>query len=121
MMLAKIMTKAAAEEAEEDAANGTRSDADNETKNETKKEEKKPFNPYELLDVPKNASTSDIKRAYRMLALKYHPDKNSDPEAVQIFIDIQKAYEVLIDPQLRKKYDQGEGVGDGDLKMKPMT
>jgi len=81
---------------------------------------KKPFEPYEVLGVEKNATSSDIKKAYRQLALKYHPDKNSDPEAVQIFIDVQKAYEILIDPELRKKHDAGEDVGKEDAKMKPM-
>merc|ERR1719191_542011 len=90
-------------------------------KNKTKRPE--PTDYYEVLGLERNATLADIKKAYRQLALKYHPDKNKDPEAVQIFIDVQKAYEVLSDTDLRRKYDAGQkdvGDGAGVKNMKPM-
>ncbi|KAF2073542.1 hypothetical protein CYY_005161 [Polysphondylium violaceum] len=61
---------------------------------------------YTLLGVEPHATQDDIKKAYRVLALKYHPDKNPDPEAADIFRDITQAYEVLSDETKRKLYDQ---------------
>ncbi|OQR91520.1 hypothetical protein ACHHYP_04605 [Achlya hypogyna] len=58
---------------------------------------------YELLGVPKTASEADIKKAFRKLALKNHPDKGGDPE---LFKDITVAYEVLSDPEKRELYDK---------------
>ena len=62
---------------------------------------------YELLGVPRDASNDDIKRAYRKLALKFHPDRNpGDKEAEQKFRDASEAYAVLSDKQKRAQYDQ---------------
>lgn len=62
---------------------------------------------YEVLGVEKNASAADIKKAYRRLAMKYHPDRNQgDKEAEEKFKEIGEAYEVLGDEQKRAAYDR---------------
>jgi molecular chaperone DnaJ len=68
---------------------------------------------YELLGVRRDASPDEIKRAYRALALKLHPDTNPDPEATAQFKEIALAYETLSDPERRARYDRfgPEGVG----------
>lgn len=61
---------------------------------------------YKILGLNKNASESDIKKAYRSLAMKYHPDKNPNDEiAAEKFKDVQEAYEILSDADKRKRYD----------------
>jgi DnaJ family protein B protein 4 len=62
---------------------------------------------YDILEVPKTASETEIKKAYRALSLKYHPDRNKTPEANAISSKINEAYETLSDPQKRKQYDVG--------------
>ncbi len=61
---------------------------------------------YETFGVPRNASQDDIKRAYRKLARKYHPDVSKDPDAEARFKELGEAYAVLKDPEKRAAYDQ---------------
>ena len=61
---------------------------------------------YNILGVDRNASTSDIKKAYREKARQYHPDVNSDPGAEDRFKEVNEAYEVLNNPDSRSKYDR---------------
>ncbi len=62
---------------------------------------------YEILGVERSASTEEIKRAYRRLAIRFHPDRNpDDPEAEARFKEATEAYSVLSDPHKRARYDQ---------------
>lgn len=70
------------------------------------------MNPYDVLEIPKDASDKDIKDSYRQLAKIWHPDKNKAPNAEEKFKEINKAYNVLIDPEMRKRYDMTGSVDD---------
>lgn len=61
---------------------------------------------YHILGVGRNASELEIKKSYRRLALKYHPDKNTDPAAKQIIQEVNEAYDVLGDLKKRERYNQ---------------
>ncbi len=74
---------------------------------------------YETLGVSKTASGDEIKRAYRKLALQYHPDRNKSKDGEEKFKEVTRAYEVLSDPQKKQSYDQfghsafEQGAGQG--------
>ncbi len=70
---------------------------------------------YEVLGLKKGASTDEIKKAYRGLAKKYHPDVNKEADAESKFKEVQEAYDVLNDPQKKSQYDQfGHASTNGD-------
>ena len=70
------------------------------------------MNPYEVLGVERNATKEVIQKAYRDLALKYHPDRNPSPEATEKFKEINLAFEILNNPDKRSSYDRF-GTADG--------
>lgn len=69
---------------------------------------------YKILGLPKSATDDEIKKAYRKLALKYHPDKNKAPGAEDRFKEVAEAYEVLSDKKKRDIFDQ---YGEEGLKV----
>src|ERR1700755_420395 len=67
---------------------------------------------YSVIGVPASASQDEIKKSYRKLAAKHHPDKNpNDPKAAERFKEISEAYQVLGDADKRKQYDQMRQLG----------
>ena len=87
---------------------------------------------YEVLSVTRDASGDEIKKAYRRLAIKYHPDRNpDDPNAEEKFKEAAEAYSVLSDPQKRQQYDQfgfeglngssGNPFGGGEMSLAVMV
>jgi len=64
------------------------------------------FDPYETLGLRSGASSAQIRKSYRRLALEFHPDKNQQPDARRIFLDVVKAHAVLTDETARKNYEQ---------------
>nr|MDQ3071491.1 DnaJ domain-containing protein [Acidobacteriota bacterium] len=73
---------------------------------------------YVVLGLPREATVADIKRAYRRLARKYHPDINpGDDTAASIFRRVAEAYEQLIDPGRRHQYDSGAAAPPGDAAI----
>ena len=79
---------------------------------------------YQILGVPRNATEAQIKKAYRKLAMQYHPDRNPGKEnwANEKFKEINEAFGVLGDPTKRRQYDQFGTVGNvGDIFGSPFT
>ena len=70
--------------------------------------------PYAVLGVSKSATQDEVKKAYRKLAMQYHPDKNKgDKKAEAKFKEISAAYEILGDAKKRKEYDSFGSIGGG--------
>ena len=63
------------------------------------------MNYYKVLGIDKSATKEDIKKAYKNLARKWHPDKNKSPDASQKFKEVSVAYQILYDPVKKKEYD----------------
>ncbi len=74
---------------------------------------------YDILGVSPDAAPDEIRAAYRRLAKQYHPDVNPDPGAGERFIAIQQAYETLIDPDARARYDLALRGGPGHASHDP--
>ena len=80
---------------------------------------------YDILQIKQNATNDEIKRSFRSLALKYHPDKNKSSDSKEKFLSIVEAYEVLSDETSRKKYDlsfqrnKGEYISDYSTHWTP--
>ncbi|MBI4233546.1 MAG: molecular chaperone DnaJ [Chloroflexi bacterium] len=68
---------------------------------------------YDILEVPREATEEEVRKAFRRLALEWHPDRNRDPQAVERFKAVNEAYQVLSDPQKRAIYDRYGAAGVG--------
>ncbi|EGD73142.1 hypothetical protein PTSG_04855 [Salpingoeca rosetta] len=64
------------------------------------------YDPFEILELPSDATTKQIKKRYRELSLMYHPDRNPDPEANDMFVRISKAYRALTDDETRENWEK---------------
>lgn len=76
------------------------------------------MNHYELLKIPQDSSPEDIKKAFRKLALEFHPDVNNQPGAMETFKKITESYKILIDPKKRSEYDLKFTINERALKRK---
>ena len=78
----------------------------------------KGFNPYDILEIEEGVEEKAIKKAFKVLSLKWHPDRNSSPEAKSKFIMITKAYEALTDPKVKENYRMyGNPDGPGSMRV----
>jgi len=84
---------------------GTRKNLKEENEFRIKSQNSSLPNYYKILEIPQNATHDEIKKQYRYLAKKIHPDKNKGKKSEEIMVQINKAYEVLSNEELRKKYD----------------
>ncbi len=75
---------------------------------------------YDILDIPRDASEEDIRKAFRKKALEYHPDRNKSPGASERFKEVNEAYQVLTDPERRRRYDRfgHRGAGNGSAQSR---
>ncbi|MGB7368815.1 MAG: DnaJ domain-containing protein, partial [Methylovirgula sp.] len=69
--------------------------------------------PYTVLGVTKSADMAEVKKAYRRLAKKFHPDQSKDPKAKDKFAEVSSAYEILGDEKKRAQFDRGEIDAEG--------
>jgi DnaJ-class molecular chaperone len=74
--------------------------------------------PYLVLGISKSASTAEIKKAYRKLAKKFHPDQSKDPKAKERFAEVSAAYEILGDEKKRAAFDRGEIDAEGKPRFR---
>ena len=73
--------------------------------------------PYQVLGVSRDAGAAEIKRAFRKLAKKYHPDQSKEAKAKELFAEVNDAYEIIGDEEKRKQFDRGEIGADGKPKF----
>ena len=78
-------------------------------------------NLYDILGVNDNASQDDIRKAYRKLSLKYHPDRNKSPNAESIFQELNATYEILGDKAKRNEYDRTQNRNTTRLREKQLS
>src|SRR5215469_11039974 len=74
--------------------------------------------PYLVLGVTKSADTAEIKKAFRKLAKKFHPDQSKDPKAKERFAEVSAAYEILGDEKKRAAFDRGEIDAEGKPRFR---